>query len=114
MTTLSTENRLRERIDWYDRRAVQCKRLHLIAQYASMALSITLVWLIHVDAVSRFFLSLLAACLAATVGTERISCWGDRWRLYRLTAESLQSEQYLYSVGAGPYANDPTGRNRLL
>ncbi len=79
-----------------------------------MALSIVLVWLIHVDAVSRFFLSFLAACLAAAVGVERISAWGDKWRLYRLAAEALQSEHHLYLAGAGPYTGDVSGRDRLL
>src|SRR5438876_8759971 len=114
MATVSTENRLSQRIEWYDHRAVQSKRWHLTVQHLSMLLSIMLVWLIHVDCVSRFFLSTLAALLAIAVGVERISGWGEKWRLYRLTAEALESEHHLYSVGAGPYSSDAQTRDRLL
>lgn len=114
MATTSTEGRLRQRIEWYDSRAIHSKRSYLAVQYLSMLLSVVLVWLIHVDFVSRFLLSALAALLAIVIGVERISGWGEKWRLYRLTAEALEAEHHLYSAGAGPYSSDPQSRDRLL
>jgi hypothetical protein len=108
------EDRIQPRIDWYDRRAVVCKRVKYAIDLGTTLMSILLVLLISIEGFSRVCLSIIAAAIAAMIAFEKIGSFGERWLLNRLSAEALQAEVQLFKHHAGPYAAEPEGSERLL
>jgi uncharacterized protein DUF4231 len=109
------KERLIPRMDWYDRRAVLFKRLHLLVQYAAMTGSIMLVLLIHIEQIPRSLLAIVAAFVTLCLAAARIGRFGELWWIYRLSAESLATEMQLFRHGVGPYEVEPeAARSALL
>ena len=108
------DSRVRPRIAWYDRKAVQYKRVYLLTQYLTVAASIGVLLFLHLESTPRFFIASLAALAALLTSVEKIGQFGHLWRSYRLNAESLQMELQLHSHGSGVYAVEENARNRLL
>ncbi len=96
--------RVKPRCKWYDGRALRYKRLYLLTQYAGAVISVSLVVLIHVEAIPRLLLASLAALVAVAVSVDGIGQFGNQWRLYRMTAEAIERELQLYLNVAGTYA----------
>jgi hypothetical protein len=105
MPSTYIQERVNPRIDWYDKRAVSCKRTHMFLQYFVAVASIVMVVILNEPDFPRLVLALLAGLIAIASTIERIGQFGDRWHMYRATYEALQSETNLYSNKAGPYAS---------
>ena len=88
--------------------------MNLTIEVLTTVLSIALVLLISFNSFPRFWLSVIAASIAAMIALEKIGNFGRRWFLYRLSAEALQSEVQLFTHRAGPYAGETTDGSRLL
>lgn len=99
------QERVKPRIEWYDKRAVLCKRMHMYLHYFVAVASIVMVVVLNDLNVSRLMLSVLAGLIAIAATIERIGQFGDRWHMYRATYEALNAEASLYANRAGPYAN---------
>ena len=106
--------RLRERLAWYDRRAIGCKRLHFVFEYLAAIGSIVVLLALSEEEVPRWLVACGAAAVSAAIAIGKIGRFGDRWRLYRITAESVQREEQLFANRAGPYAAAPDVSERLL
>ena len=107
-------DRIEPRIAWYDRRAVSAKRLCMLSQYVSVGLSVLIIVLIEIEPVPREVLAIIAALIALVTVSERVGQFGSRWQLYRLAAESLESETQLFRHRAGPYAAIQDGDIRVF
>jgi len=105
--------RIKDRLDWYDRHSVINKRLYMTIQYVSLGASILTVVLLDIDSIPRIVPTILAALVALLVSVEKVGQFGNHWQLYRLSAESLESEKQLFLNGAGPY-NSTTNDNYKL
>lgn len=108
------ESRITPRLEWYDKRATWNKQAHLALESGSAILSIALVLLIHVDVIPRLVLAVIAALISALLALGRIGRFGEKWHVYRLAAEAVQSEIELFRHNAGPYALDSAAGDRLL
>jgi hypothetical protein len=108
------EKRIVPRLKWYDARAITCKRTHVFVEVGTSVLSIVLVLLIDVEVVPRFALATIAALVAALIAIDRIGRFGEKWLLYRLAAEALESEVQLHAHSAGPYAGEQANSEKLL
>lgn len=108
------DERLRPRREWYDAQAVRAKALHLSLDYTAGVVSILLIALAHVHEVPRWGVSVLALVVALAIAVEKIGKFGEKWILYRLSAEALESEAQLFLHGAGPYAGTTTPKEQML
>lgn len=108
------EQRVQPRIGWYDKRAVACKWVYLSTQYFTVVASASVVLFIHLESIPRFVPTALAAAVALIVALERIGQFGNRWHLYRLCAETLETEKQFYLHRAGPYEDNFVDADRLF
>ena len=107
------DDRLRPRLNWYEKRASVCKRMYFLSEGLATLASLFLVGLIHVDSIPRGYFSALAMLVAIMLGWQRLGRFGERWRLYRQYAGQLTAELHLFANHAGPYA-DPRSEAILV
>jgi hypothetical protein len=108
--------RAEDQIHWFDfvaklamRRA---HRLRFVQIVAAALIPVTQV--MWVGFFARLSAAVLGAFIVLMQGLQGMWHDSDHYSLYRSTAEELQRHRFLFSVGAGPYANPPSGKTTRL
>jgi pimeloyl-ACP methyl ester carboxylesterase len=87
-------------------------QIRFIQIVAAAAIPVTQVLWVGFSA--RLSAALLGAFIVLMQGLQGMWHDSDHYSLYRATAEELIRHRFLFSVGAGPYANPPPGKTARL
>jgi hypothetical protein len=104
--------RLDEQISWYDRRSATAKRWYLRLKVTQIVIAAAIPVAAAADAPS-IVPAVLGALIVVFEGIQQLFQFHSNWTTYRSTCEALKHEKYLYSAGAGPYAEAPDRDARL-
>jgi hypothetical protein len=100
-----TWERLKDAIDWYDRRAVENQRLYRWLKLLELAVAAALPVVAGIGS-PVWVTGGLAAVVVVLEGAQHLFQFHEQWITYRSTAESLKHEHYLYLASVGPYAGE--------
>jgi hypothetical protein len=106
-----TWGRLKDQLDWYDRRSQAAQRAYKWVKVAQLLLAAG-VPVAVASAAPGVLTALLGGLVVVLEGIQQLYQWQTNWVLYRATAEALKHERYLYLAQAGPYSG--RDRHRLL
>jgi hypothetical protein len=106
-----TWGRLKDQLDWYDRRSQAAQRAYKWVKVAQLLLAAG-VPVAVASAAPGVLIALLGGLVVVLEGIQQLYQWQTNWVLYRATAEALKHERYLYLAQAGPYSG--RDRHRLL
>lgn len=113
----SAETYLTERLDaqlqYFDKSAMRNQRryrlLKRVAIGCNLGTTLTIALVFVVPAGPDFWLSILALVLStfvlATYQVEEFENYGAKWEKFRLVAEQLKSERYMFVARAGKYGS---------
>ena len=89
--------------DYYSKRVGNYKRWHLGLQLYMGVIAVFVPVLLSIPEVPKIIPSILSASIAAAAVIENVNRYGENWRTFRTTLESLKREKTLYDVGADAY-----------
>jgi uncharacterized protein DUF4231 len=122
VTTIDVERylsgRLEEQINYYEKAASRAKQMHVRLQSGIIVLSVMVPvavsrpqdwsgWL-------RFLVVAASLLLPAMTGLTSFRKYGETWISYRITAELLKTEKYLFLTGSGRYRDNPNAFHDLV
>jgi hypothetical protein len=92
-------------VRWMDRRADAAQRRYYFARLTTIlgGVSVPALLSVHRDE-AHLAAGILSLIVAASAAVEEFFHYGERWRHYRATAESLKSEGWRFLERSGPYA----------
>ena len=108
------EDRFKSQEIYYDRKSAHNKRWHQSIQLFIAVGSVAVPVLLGISEIPKLVPTILSLMVAAVAGIENVFHFGDNWRIFRLTLESLKREKALYRAGAGPYKNPQTAFTRFV
>ena len=115
-----TLTRLKDQIDWYDKRSRSSQSWYKILKIVVVAIAALIPVLSGLQlsfasfaSVPSWVLGTFGAAIAVIEGIQQINQYHANWISYRSTCEALKHEKYLYLANAGPYAGT-MGTHRLL
>ncbi len=97
------QERYKDQVQWYDRKATANKRLYLWFQWSLIILSSALPVLIALDNVKEGVTILLAIVLAIVTAGLKTFKIQETWVGYRTIAETLKKEEYFFTAQVGEY-----------
>lgn len=115
------ENRVDDQLRYFDTAAMKnqkaYRRLKLLAVACNILTTMTIALAFTVPETYKVVMGILALVLSTVVlGTyqlEEFQNYGAKWEKFRLVAEQLKSEKYMFLNQAGTYANgDADARRR--
>ena len=89
--------------DYYSKRVGSYKRWHLGLQLYMGVIAVFVPVLLSISEVPKIIPSILSATIAAAAVIENVNRYGENWRTFRTTLESLKRERILYDIGADVY-----------
>ena len=105
------EERYRDQLRWYSRKATANKKWYHGYQVAISCLSAIVSFTVALglyegDGVRWYIVSLAtSAVLAVLTGFQKLFRFHENWVEYRTTAESLKKEEYYYRFRCGEYSS---------
>jgi len=117
------EDRFRSELEWFERRAFEARRRHLVLQSAQVIVMLivpTLLILLEQElfTYSRLFLlsaTVLSFFTVVLTMYMQAARFDARWLQSRLVAEQLKREYFSYRAGIGEYAAlDPLSQKRVF
>jgi Protein of unknown function (DUF4231) len=104
-----TWERLESQLEWYEDRSGKNQRRYkwLKVLEIAVAAALPVVAAVHSPV---WVTGGLAAVVVVLEGVQHIFQFQEHWITYRVTAEALKRERYLYLAKAGPYAGDDRDR----
>jgi len=116
------KDRLDDQIEYFDKSAIKnqqkYKSLKSLSIICNILTTMTIAVTFTVPDNYKVYLGLLALVLSTTVLAtyqwEEFHNFGAKWEKFRLVAEQLRSEKYLYLNNAGKYSNEDFENNRLI
>ena len=115
-----TLTRLKDQIDWYDKRSRSSQSWYKILKIVVVAIAALIPVLSGLQlsfasfaSVPSWVLGTFGAAIAVIEGIQQINQYHANWISYRSTCEALKHEKDLYLANAGPYAGT-MGTHRLL
>ena len=98
--------RLREQIEWYDRKSGHgqrwFKRLKILQIVTAAAIPV-----MAAASVPTAWIGGAGALIVVLEGLQQLQQYQQNWAAYRATCERLKHEQFLFLAQAGPYAAAP-------
>jgi Protein of unknown function (DUF4231) len=98
---------------WLSRKADRAQRAYYTLRLITVAGAVLLPALLSVnpeneslDLALRVGTWVVSLVVAVSAAVEQLFRFGERWRIYRNTAEGLKTEGWLYFQRAGPYAGE--------
>ena len=91
--------------DYYSMRVGNYKRWHLGLQLYMGVIAVFVPVLLSIPEVPKIIPSILSASIAAAAVIENVNRYGENWRTFRTTLETLKREKILYDIGADVYKN---------
>jgi hypothetical protein len=93
-----------DQVVWMDGRADRARRMYFLLRMTTILGGVVVPALIAVNATATHLIAtVISVCVAASAAVEEFFHYGERWRHYRLTAESLKSEGWRFLELAEPY-----------
>ena len=99
-------HRLKDQIDWYDRKSVGNQKWYKFFQITKIVLAVAipvLTLVITVENVLKVTLSIIGALIAVIESVSRLNNYKDLWLKYRMISEALQREKLLFTSQVPPY-----------
>ena len=106
--------RIDDQQDWHSNKSIYCQKWYkrLTIAEAVLVLAIPIVAFIPCD--TRIYVIFIGVITSA-LKFINIQCnYHELWIKYRLIAEALKKEKYLYQTGTGIYKNEKTRFNLLV
>lgn len=100
------EGRWKSQREYYSNKSAINKNWHLRLQLFIGFTALLVPVLISIPKVPVYLPAILSFFVAVAATVENVYHFGDNWRSYRLTLESLKKERALFDAGARPY-DDP-------
>ncbi|MFK0045808.1 DUF4231 domain-containing protein [Streptomyces sp. NPDC090741] len=99
------ETRLREYQQWYDRKAVRSKAVHLRMRTLAVVGGALVPVLVNLDVpFARVTATVLSLLVVVSVSLESVYRYREQWKNYRSTEQLLGHERIYFETGVGPYA----------
>ncbi|MEV6728732.1 MULTISPECIES: DUF4231 domain-containing protein [unclassified Streptomyces] len=99
------ETRLGQYQEWYDRKAVRSKAVHLRMRTLSVAGGALVPVLVNLDVpFARITATVLSLLVVVSVSLESVYRYREQWKNYRSTEQLLGHERIYFETGVGPYA----------
>ncbi len=89
--------------DYYSKRVGNYKRWHLGLQLYMGITAVSVPILLSIPHISPLIPSILSGTIAAAAVIENVNHYGENWRTFRITLETLKREKILYNIGADVY-----------
>ena len=89
--------------DYYSKRVGSYKRRHLGLQLYMGVIAVAVPILLNIPYVPLLIPTILSGTIAAAAVIENVMRYGENWRTFRTTSETLKREKVLYDVGADVY-----------
>ena len=111
------EQRLDDQINWYDKKSAAnqaaYKRLRLIEIIAAASIPLLAGYIQKSDYVA-LTIGVIGVVVAILAGIVSLYRFQENWNEYRVVAESLKQEKYLYLARAEPYDGDQPFESLVL
>lgn len=105
----ATWERLEDQLAWYGRKSGHAQRAYKQVKLGQLIVG-AIVPVVAALQVPPAVTASLAAVVVVAEGAQQLYQWQTNWVLYRVTAEALKHEKYLYLAEAGPYSVSDRGR----
>ncbi|MFD5512685.1 DUF4231 domain-containing protein [Streptomyces sp. NPDC127051] len=99
------ETRLGQYQQWYDRKAVRSKAVHLRMRTLSVVGGALVPVLVNLDVpFARIAATTLSLLVVVSVSLESVYRYREQWKNYRSTEQLLGHERVYFETGVGPYS----------
>jgi hypothetical protein len=95
--------RLEEQLGWYERKSQHHKRWYQALKVAQIVIAAGIP-VVAAAGASAAVAGALGAVVVVLEGLQQLFQFQQNWISYRVTAEALKREKFLYLAGAGPFA----------
>lgn len=110
--------RLKDQIDWYDRKSQFNQRWYKRLQVVQIAAAAAIPFLVGVLPEEGLLVKIIVGGLglgvAVAAGVQMLYRFQEHWVEYRTVCESLKHEQFLYLTGTPPYDNADEAFHKLV
>lgn len=103
-----TLSRLEDQIEWYAARSrTNQKRFKVLKAITIVSAAVIPVFTTSGVTYGAQIAAALGVLIVVVEGLQQLNQYQPNWTSYRLTAEALKHEKFLYFAKAGPYASAP-------
>lgn len=96
--------RLEDQLEWYDSTSVRCQKWYKRLKFIQIALAVLIpVTSLLEPPFAQWVASISGALIAILEGVQHMNQYSTLWVTYRVTAEYLKHEKFLFLSAAGPY-----------
>ncbi|MGW3668756.1 DUF4231 domain-containing protein [Streptomyces sp. NPDC005141] len=104
------EVRLSQYQQWYNRKAVKTKAMHLRMRTLSVVGGALVPVLVNLDvSFAKLIATVLSLIVVGSVSLESVYRYREQWKNYRSTEQLLGHERIYFQTKVGPYADLPDG-----
>ena len=98
------ENRYKDRVAWYDNKAIWNHRVYQVFQWTAIVLSaVTPIFIIIGEGAIKWLAVAIAVVVAITTAALKTFKYQENWINYRTTCETLRKEIHYYEAGIQGY-----------
>lgn len=99
-------DRYNDQVNWYSRKASNCKIIYQIFQWIVIVLSASLPVLIStLPEKTKWITIVISILLAISTAALKVFKWQETWINYRTISETLKKERHFYDADLDEYAN---------
>ncbi|MET7538245.1 DUF4231 domain-containing protein [Streptomyces sp. NPDC005507] len=100
------DSRLTQYQEWYDRKAVKTKAMHLRMRTISVVGGALVPVLVNLDlSFAKLTATVLSLVVVGSVSLESVYRYREQWKNYRSTEQLLGHERIYFETKVGPYTN---------
>lgn len=99
------QQRWQSQRDYYSKRSAENRRWHQSLQLFIALAAVAVPILLNISQVSTVIPMILSGLIAGATALENVYHYGDNWRNYRQTLETLKRERALFDAKAGLYGD---------
>lgn len=104
------KERLKDQIDWYEKKSALNKRRYLILSITEIVAASSIPFLVGYingdNPIFKIIVGILGVLIAIITGAVVLIKCQELWVEYRVTAEQLKHQRYLFETGTKPYDGD--------
>ncbi|MER5930785.1 DUF4231 domain-containing protein [Streptomyces sp. NPDC002054] len=98
------DGRLSQCQEWYDRKAVKAKAMHLRMRTVAVVGGALVPVLVNIDlSFARIAATVVSLTVVGAVSLESVYRYREQWKNYRSTEQLLGHERVYFEAGVGPY-----------
>jgi hypothetical protein len=107
--------RVDEQINWFDKKSSTNKKMFMFLRATEIVLALLVPFLagyVHdIQGLVTFFIGILSIIVAAIASILTLYKFQENWIEYRMMAEALKYEKFLFLAKAGPYKDEVSFAN---